>query len=608
MSNKSIWRVIMNRCCIVFGCILLTCCTPYWESREKLDNLDTERRTMLSGYQKEIHAIEMQEKEEKESVTKKEFDMDVQIDIRNLQWYQEMLAAADSGEGKNGISLEDLYLTSLVNSKQIKVFADIPIIRKTGIQEAQGRFNLTGFAEGGYNRVNEAVGNLNKTAQNKRFKEDETFIEFGLRKIFLTGGQGVIKQRLTRLQNNSEFFDPNPQSLATLTLRFTQPLLKGAGIEYNESAIVLARLDTKIAQNEFKRQLESHFLEISTAYWDLYLSKINLIMRKNMIRSVEKINEEMVERTTIDALKSQIHHSEAAIAFHRTRLIRAEASVRNAQDRLMSLISSPKYREYGITELTPLDHPSTEWIGAKLTDSAKLALKNRPELDQAFLQLRSAKVRLNMTNNELLPIFDVFAEVGLSGLEADTDIPGAWEDEFVGGDPGFRVGFTLEFPFANDTARARHLRRKIEKRQLIHQFQSSIESILLEVKVAVRETKASYQEFLSSQKSYIAAKNEVDSLQNRRQFEALLNDNPGGVSAYLQVLLQAQNIYADSQLALIKSVVDYNLAVTRLKKAEGTFLSYKKVNIKEITDENDLPMLKAKIEAIEDASPQDWKK
>ena len=586
-----------NIICIGVFSVFLTCCTPYWQKKQDLSNIDNERETMLSSYREKIEQLEVQEKVENENSKEQTIKNEQQIKIEDLDWYQEMTTLPQ--KEKNAISLEDLYLTSLVNSKQIKVFADIPIIRKTGIKEAEGRFNLTGFAEGGYNRVNEAVGNLNKTVQNKRFKEDETFIEFGLRKKVLTGGEAVLTQRLTRLQNNSEFFDPNPQSLASLTLRFTQPLLKGAGYQYNESAIVLAQLDTEIAQNEFKRQLESHFLEITIAYWDLYLAKVNLIVQKNMIKNLEKINDEMVERSDIDILKSQIYHSEAAISFRRIRLIRAETGIRNAQDRLMSLISSTKYREYGIGELTPIDHPNEKWVQASMKESAKMALKNRPELEQAFLQLRSAKVRLNMTNNELLPIFDVFAEVGLSGLAADTDIPKAWEDEFVGGDPGFRVGFSLEFPFANETARARHLRRKIEKRQLVHQFESSIESILLEVKVAVREAKTGYKEFVLSQTSYIAAKNEVELLQDRRQFETFLENNPGGASNFLQILLQAQNIYADAQIALAKNLVDYNLAITRLKKAEGTFLSYKNVNIEEITDENNLPMLKAKVKAVE---------
>lgn len=313
-------------------CLLLTCCTPYWGKAEKIDTIVNDRKEMLTDYSAQIESLEPKPKEEKKQVEKP------QIDVRTMEWFQNLVI--ESKGSKNPVSLEDLYLTSLINSKQIQVFADIPIIRKTGIQEAEGRFNLTGFADGGYNRVNEAVGNVLKTGQNNRFKEDETFIEFGLRKIFITGGEAVLTQKLTRLQNNSEFFDPNPQSLASLTLRFTQPLLKGGGVTYNESAIVLAQLDTQIAQNEFKRQLEAHFLEISAAYWDLYLSKINFFMRKKMINNIQAINTEMTQRSNIDALRSQIYHTEAAIAFHRTQLIRAEVAVRNAQDRLMSLVLS----------------------------------------------------------------------------------------------------------------------------------------------------------------------------------------------------------------------------------------------------------------------------
>ena len=60
---------------------------------------------------------------------------------------------------------------------------------------------------------------------------------------------------------------PNNQGAARLALNLTQPLLRGAGTEYNRSLIVLAKLDTRVANDDFNRELQRHLLDISEAYW-----------------------------------------------------------------------------------------------------------------------------------------------------------------------------------------------------------------------------------------------------------------------------------------------------------------------------------------------------
>ncbi len=46
--------------------------------------------------------------------------------------------------------------------------------------------------------------------------------------------------------------------------------MRGSGRVYNESLICLAQLDAKIADEEFRRQLQTHLLEVTRAYWAVH--------------------------------------------------------------------------------------------------------------------------------------------------------------------------------------------------------------------------------------------------------------------------------------------------------------------------------------------------
>ncbi|WP_372368056.1 TolC family protein [Candidatus Uabimicrobium sp. HlEnr_7] len=574
----------------LFIAIIIVGCTPYGSPKEEVKPVKEYREELTTEY---VERIEKEKKETTEAnrtlkpkVKKAKYE-DPLINIHELWWYKQV--RGKKGEKTKSIVLKDLYLKTLSHSNQVKVFADIPVIRSTGIQDAEGEFDPVVYAEGGYNRVNEPVGNVLKTGNDNDFKENELYFEAGVKKKFSPGTQLHIGEKLQRIQNNSEFTDPNAQSIATLSVSIIQPLLRGAGIEYNESLYRLAQIDSQIAEKEFKRQLETHLLEVTRAYWGLYLTQIGLMLRQTMLENIEKIHREMKERSNFDALESEIYHTEAALAFHRARIIRAETAVKNAQDRLLALVNDPQYVNQAISDLALLDIPFTKWADVDLNNSLLLSIKNRPELEQAYLQIRSSTIRLNMTKNELLPILDGIVEFAFTGLRADNDIGGAFSDQFAGGDPGARFGFRFEYPIWNRKARARHTRRQVEKRQLINQFKTTVENVLFEVKVSIREVETAYQEFLARQKAFIAAQKEIDALKKRRVLETILQDSKG-VSSFLQALLQSQNNHLETQFQLVKSMIDYNLAITNLKRSEGTFLAFEKIENVIEEDENGLPV------------------
>ena len=148
------------------------------------------------------------------------------------------------------LSVDELYVRAIRNSSQIRVFSDLPLIRETGIQEAQGAFDTNEYLQGKFERTNDPVGSTLTTGGSSRFKQDEWSFEAGVKKKVITGGEISVSQTLSRTDNNSIYFLPNPQSNAKLSVSVVQPLLKGAGVGYNRSIIQIARLDSDIGRKQ----------------------------------------------------------------------------------------------------------------------------------------------------------------------------------------------------------------------------------------------------------------------------------------------------------------------------------------------------------------------
>jgi hypothetical protein len=120
----------------------------------------------------------------------------------------------------------------------VKVLRDLPLIRETGMQEADGEFDIETFMEGRAVRRNEPIGSSLTTGNNaRRFREDEDYFEGGIRKKFFTGAEATLSNRFSTLNNNSTFLTPQNQGASEMVLSVVQPLLDGGGYHYNQSKI-----------------------------------------------------------------------------------------------------------------------------------------------------------------------------------------------------------------------------------------------------------------------------------------------------------------------------------------------------------------------------------
>ena len=474
------------------------------------------------------------------------------------------------------LSIEEILVRAIQNSSQVKVFSDLPLIRETSITEADSAFDWTAFLDTRWQDLNDPVGSTLTigTPGVNRYKDEHLTGQGGVRKRTRSGGTVQLSEQLGWQQTNSSFFVPSPQGTSRLVLGYSHPLLRGRGKVYNESLVCLAQLDTQIASDEFSRQLQSHLLEVLRAYWGLYLERANLAQKLQSLKRASDTLALLKQRQQLDAVPVQILRAKAEVASRRSQVIRAQMGVKNAEDRIRALVNDPVFGDYDSVELMPIDPPTVAESPVNMAMALTTAATTRPEVNQALRQIQAGCTRLNMSKNEVLPMLNLVTEAYVAGLQENSAFS-AFGNSFNTGSPGYTVGLQFEMPLGNRGPQARRERRELELRQLRNQYQTTLNTLQLEVKVSVREVETALAEMLSQHRAMTASAAELKHLEQR--FERLPGED-GTASLMLDNLLLAQNRLATNEFNFLTAEVTYNLALWNVKKSTGELLQTEQVS------------------------------
>lgn len=522
--------------------------------------------------------------------------------LRDAWWNSETRDAVLSHSGRTvSMGLDEIYRRTLEHSNQVKVFAAVPLIRETGIDEAEAEFDPEIFGTSRLDRSYEPSGSLlQREASRDFFREKGWSFEGGLRKRFSPGTTVDLKQQLSDINNTAETFSPDTQGRARLTLSVMQPLLRGAGTTYNRSLIQIAKLDTENGYNEFVGELENHLLEVNRIYWSLYLARGSHLEKKRLVSETAAVVAEIESRSDLDSIVSQRSRARAALASRKADLVRSELEIKNAESRLRLLINDPIFVEESIGELIPADLPISTIAATDFDSCIAEALKFRPEVHLAENQVRTADLREAIAKNEKRPELNLVGEIGTSTLRGEGDWSGAFADQYNGGQPTWGVGLVASVPIGRKAEKARHLRTQLESRQAKDKLRSVMDEVLLDVQIAHREVVTAWPDAKAKWEAAKAADEELSVLRDRRDVESANS----GTSLYLENLLDAQQRRAFAREDFLLALTTYNASLTNLQRAKGTLLQQEKIDVKRGEDADRLPL----IQLVKDEAAQHAKK
>jgi len=388
----------------------------------------------------------------------------------------------------------------------------------------------------------------------------------GIRQLLPTGMRVETSLGQSRTFTDLVFATLNPAYDTVFTASFTQPLLRGFGLDYTRAGINLARADVQISHETFVRQVRDTLLLIEQAYWELVRRRRSAMVLAETVAQNWATYKSIEARDIHDATPVQLNNSKSRWQSREVEYIEAIKLVRDAEDQLKNLLNDPDFKLSDDLEIIPTETPLVAPIAVDHFGVLRAALDHRSEVREARLGIERARIQTQWAKNETLPQLDLAFQYEVQGIagNADTSFDKVTTNRFR----SYSVSVIFSYPFGNRAARAAAHRARMEESKAVVWLQMWLDRVAREVNEAVRQLMVRYTQIPPQLGSVLAADGNLRALQARAEIV-----DP----TYLETELSAIEQLANTRRVLLQVVSDYNVAVVQLENAKGTLLEYNNV-------------------------------
>lgn len=280
------------------------------------------------------------------------------------------------------------------------------------------------------------------------FSENNTTYQLALEQPIGTGGDIRLSYVLRNLQNNlreqRDLEGIEREYEGFLGLVLTQPLLRGAGISVSRAMIRMAREESEVAFQEWRRQMMQAVGSAEAAYWDLEISQRRVSLREASVRVAEKILED--NRARLEAGRggeAEVQQAEAGLALRETQLLEARQALVETSNRLRTFFSESirnrnlLLRATDTPELSPVTMDPLPMFDEAMTLHPDILIRRHRRAQQ--------EIRKDFARNQQLPEVNLTGSYGFNSLgETSSDaVSEAWGGEFVSWSVGVQVRMPL---------------------------------------------------------------------------------------------------------------------------------------------------------------------
>lgn len=472
------------------------------------------------------------------------------------------------------LSLQEAVAMSVKNNLDVQVARMTPAISESRIVQAQAVFDATFFADVNYSKLDTPQPGGAVPGLSGNTKRDDVQLSTGIRKPLVSGGQISIQTDLNRNEAVPSVFGVNKFYDADVLVNLQQPLLRNFGSDINRSNIVLTQNDRLAEAQQLKRRLLDVVARTEAGYWDMFFTLQQLRVRVRLLERSTDDRDRLIKREDYDASPVEITEANSFVELQRADVIRARSAVRTASDQLKRLINSPDLPIADETVIVPIDEPNDEPITFSLLDLVTSALRNRPEMKIALLDIKDASVRQRVADNARLPLLNLAATVQYNGAgiaNGQDAYSGLGDGDFI----DYLLGAQFEMPIGNRSAEGLYKQRQLERRASALVYQRQAQDVVLEVKNSLRNVQTSYELIGATRAARRAA---ADSLRAIEVQEA------SGVALTPQFLinqkLSTQERLADAEVQEAQALTDYHNAIALLYQSAGTLLERNNIDFR----------------------------
>ena len=461
-----------------------------------------------------------------------------------------------ASEGPLKISIQEAILLAMENNQSLIVERMNPQIRRTFEQEELAVFDPVLGSEVSSKRV--LAERLSRAGSGTESSTADSVTGLvSLAKLFPTGTVLEIEGS-TSYTDSSLYSDTFTANRLGLTV--TQALLQGLDIHANLARVNQARLDTLISQYELRGFTELLLEEVESKFWDYALAQRQIEIYTNSLSLAEKQMTETRERIKIgDLAETELAAAQAEVALRRENLINARSTLAKERLDLLRLLNPSRSIDWNTDVILEYDTSLPDVKLDSVDQHVQVAIRMRPDLNQARLQIQRGDLEVVRTKNGLLPKMDMFITFGKTGY-ADT-FSRAFDKIR---DDSYDVAWGLVFEEApiNRSAQALYSRAVVSRQQLRKVLENLAQLVQVDVRGAYIEvTRASEQ---------ITATTATRNFQEEK-LRAETEKFRVGKSTSLLVG-QAQRDFVASQIAETQAVANYLEALVALYRLEGSLL------------------------------------
>ncbi len=433
------------------------------------------------------------------------------------------------------------------------------------------------------------------------FQQDLNNFTIGITKNTANGSTFEIRNNTIYDQNNNSSRAQPSDWVTNIEAAFVQPLLQGAGTQYNRIAgpqtfqqysagfsnqfdgVMIARIRQDITLTEFEAGVRNMMRDVETSYWELYFAYRDLEARKigrdsaletwRKVKALQRVGQQGGEADKEAQSRSQYFLFRSQVETALTSLFRVENRLRY----LMG-ISATDGRL-----IRPIDEPTSAQVNFDWANIHGEALARRAELRRQKWQVKRRELELIASRNHMLPRLDAVGRYRWLGAgddlirSSDTGISPfshgsyAWETLTGGKYQEWELGLQLNIPIGFRLAMTgirHHQLLLARERSVLQDMELEVSHQLSDT---VRDVDLNYGLTQSNFNRRVAAEDEVEAV------EAVYDS--GRVT--LDLLLDAQRRRADAESLYYRSLVDYNRAIMLVHFRKGSLLDYNGVYLAE---------------------------
>lgn len=523
------------------------------------------------------------------------------------------------------LALQDGIAMALKNNLDIEQFRQGVQISERSLYSLKGVYDILSTSDINYRSTTQPIvsifggGGATSSLTQKSLTYNFTTSQF----VERTGGFWEADFTNNRTVTSSTASLLTTQYTPQLVFNFTQPLMRNFKIDANRRAIQIAKKTLDLSDSQFRQRVIEIINSVQRAYWDLVFAIRNEGIARDSVelaRTQLENNQKMVEAGTLAPI--ELRSTEAQLETAKGNVIIALQGITSAENSLKLLLLKDPGDKIWYSAIAPTDQPQSSQTTFDLEEATRLALKNRPELDQIRLQTEQKNIDIKYYENQTKPQVDFFGNygsIGLAGTPSTIVSGGSGFDTVTQGlldnlnlaltrlnlstfnptPPGssvlgdrvlprfnggyfqalsnlfgqdfrsYQFGVRLSFPWRNRTAEGNLGRSMAESRQLDARSRQLVEIVQVDVRNALQAVVASKQRYEAAQAAELAANAQYQGEQER--YRAGLSTN--------FVVLQRLTDLSVARGNTVRALTDYNKALADLQRFTGTTLMSNNVQI-----------------------------